>query len=67
MKISIVTLYNYTGRQVILNNNALNEEDILNEMLNDEDDSAGNWQSYRIPILYQRKEKIACFLSSQKY
>ena len=38
MKISIVTLYNYTGRQVILNNNALNEEDILNEMLNDEDD-----------------------------
>ena len=37
MKISNLTLYNYTGKQIILNNSMYNQEEQLNDILNDED------------------------------
>ena len=37
MKISNLTLYNYTGKQIILDNSLFNQEEQLNNILNDED------------------------------
>ena len=37
MKISNLTLYNYTGKQIILRNNGLDPEEQVNEILNEEE------------------------------
>ena len=37
MKISNLTIFNYTGKQIILDNSISNQEECLNEILNEED------------------------------
>ena len=51
MKISNLTLFNYTGRQIMLNNNEMNQQDLLNEIQNDEEYSDYN-------VMNQIKEVI---------